>query len=314
MDAHKVRQGQAHQKGLDEALHHDPQGLIVAVEVAHHTEQDGGHDGLRREALQVRKALLHDLCVGREDTGQQVPPEQDEHEHDAPEGQTDADPRQYGLFGPRLLACAHVLGDEGGHGLHQRTGDEHGEVDDLAGDAVTGGGDQTQAVDEGAERQKGQLGQTLLQSQGQTDAEEQAALGVEAEVLPGDGKRQLLFGQQQDGEHHADRLRKHRCDGRAGGVHAEPGHQDEVAHDVDHAGHQHEEQRRPAVTKATEDGGEQVIGHDEEDTAAADAHIAGGQADGLLRCLHQHGDGTGKAHQQDKHPHREDGEHNGGSA
>ena len=139
LDAHKIRQGQAHQKGLDEALHHDPQGLIVAVEVAHHTEQDGGHDGLRREALQVLKALLHDLCVGREDTGQQIALEQDEHEHNAPEGQADANPRQHGLFGPRLLARAHVLGDEGGHGLHQGAGDEHGKIDNFAGDAVTGG-------------------------------------------------------------------------------------------------------------------------------------------------------------------------------
>lgn len=184
----------------------------------------------------------------------------------------------------------------------------------LPGDAVTGGGDQPQAVDEGAERQKGQLGQTLLQGQGQTDAEKQAALGVEAEVLPGDGERQLLFDQQHHCEHHADHLRQHRCDGRPGGVHAEAYYQDEVAHDVDHAGHQHEEQRRPAVAQAAEDGGEQVIGDDEEDTAAADAHIAGGQADGLLRRLHQDRDGAGKAHQQDKHPHREDGEHNGGSA
>ena len=90
----------------------------------------------------------------------------------------------------------------------------------------------------------------------------------------------------------------------------EPGHQDQVADDVDHAGHQHEDQRRSAVTQAAEESRKHVISNDKEDTRAADAHIAGGQVKGLDRGLHQAGDGPCQEHQ---HPEQHDcqkGEHN----
>ena len=57
-----------------------------------------------------------------------------------------------------------------------------------------------------------------------------------------------------------------------------------------------------AVAKASKDGREQVIRNDEENSAAADAHIARRETDGLLRRLHQNRDRPGKAHEQDKYP------------
>lgn len=51
LDTHYVCKRQADQKRLDESLHHNPESLVVAVEVADHAEKDGGHDCLRREAL-----------------------------------------------------------------------------------------------------------------------------------------------------------------------------------------------------------------------------------------------------------------------
>ena len=110
-------------------------------------------------------------------------------------------------------------------------------------------------------------------------------------------------------EHHADGLRRDRRDSSARGVHAEDRDQKEVARDVDDAGHQHEDERRAAVAKPAEDGGEQVIGNDEENAAAADAHIARCEVNGLLGRLHQHGNGPRKAHEQNEYPDGQDREH-----
>ena len=68
-----------------------------------------------------------------------------------------------------------------------------------------------------------------------------------------------------------------------------------------------------AVSQPSEDGGEQVIGHDEED-AAADAHIAGREVHGLGRSLHQHRDRPGEAHQAYEKNGGEKRENKGGAA
>ena len=205
-------------------------------------------------------------------------------------------------------------GDEGSHGLHQGAGDQHGEIDDLAGHAVAGGSLQTQTVDEGAEGQEGKLGQELLQCQRQADAQELAALGVQTEIGLVEGEGQVLLQQHHHGADHADGLRKDGGHGRTGGVQMQTGHQNQVADDVAHAGHQHEKQGRLAVAQPAEDGGQQVIGHDEEDAAAADPHIAGGQVHGLGGGLHQHRDGAGKAHHDHEQHGRDQGKDHGGPA
>ena len=53
LDAHDVSQRQPHQQGLNQSLNHHPQGLPMAVEVAHHTEHHRRDNGLQREALQI---------------------------------------------------------------------------------------------------------------------------------------------------------------------------------------------------------------------------------------------------------------------
>ena len=114
---------------------------------------------------------------------------------------------------------AHVLRDERRHRLHQRARDQHGEVDDLARNAVARRRCQAQPVDERAEREERQLRQKLLQGERQTDAQKLSALGIQAKVCARDGERQFLSDEQCDREHHADSLRQNRHDGRARGVH-----------------------------------------------------------------------------------------------
>ena len=209
-----------------------------------------------------------------------------------------------------MLACADVLGDEGSHGLHQGAGDQHGEIDDLAGHAVAGGSLQTQAVDKGTESQKRELGQKLLQRQRQADGQKLFALEVQPEVRLFDGKGQIFFQQHDNSADHADSLCGHGGNGGTDSIQMEPGHQDQVADDVDHAGHQHKDQGRSAVAQAAEEGREHIVGYDEEDACTADAHIAGGQVKGLGRGLHQAGNGPCQKHQNPEQHSGQKGEYN----
>ena len=161
LDAHEVGHGQAYQQGLHQTLHHDPDSLVVAVEITHHAEQHSSGDGLWREAFQIGESVC---------------------EHGAAKGEADANAGEHGLSGTFFAACTDILRDKRCHRLHQCAGDQHGKVDDLAGHTVTGRCFQPKTVDEGAECKERELGQKLLQSQRQTDAEEFAALGIQAEI------------------------------------------------------------------------------------------------------------------------------------
>lgn len=57
LDAHEVGHGQAYQQGLHQTLHHDPDSLVVAVEITHHAEQHSSGDGLWREAFQIGESV-----------------------------------------------------------------------------------------------------------------------------------------------------------------------------------------------------------------------------------------------------------------
>ena len=94
----------------------------------------------------------------------------------------------------------------------------------------------------------------------------------------------------------------------------ETGHQNEVADDVDDAGHQNKKQGRLAVAQAAEDGSQQVVCHDEEDAGTTDADIAGSQGHGLGGGLHQHRDAARKTDHHDEEHGGEKGKHDGCTA
>ena len=70
--AHEIGHRQADAEGLYKALGHDPDRLVVAIEIADHAEEHGRKDGLGREAFKILEALLDDIGIGREYPGQQV--------------------------------------------------------------------------------------------------------------------------------------------------------------------------------------------------------------------------------------------------
>ena len=288
--------------------------MLVSVEVTDHTEQDGGGDGLRGETFQVFKALLNDRRIGGEEARQHIALQHDQNENHAAEAKTHTDPGKHGLLGALGIAGAHILRHERRHGLHEGAGDQHGEVDDLAGHAVPGGSLQAQAIHKGAQRQEGQLRQALLQSQRQADGQEFTALGIQPDIFSAEGKRKLLFQEQYHRADHADGLRNDRGEGCARCVHSEPGYQQQIPENVDHTGHQDEQKRRSAVAQSPENGGEHVVGNDEENAASADAHIAYGQIQRFCGRLHQHGDRAGEADQNDAQHHRDQSKHKSSSA
>ena len=112
----------------------------MAVKEAHHAEQNGGDQAFRGKALQVIVAPLNHVFFRGEDARQQVALEQHQHEHNAPDDHAYGNAVAQCLPGTLLVACAHVLGYKGGHGLHQSTGYQHGKVNDFAGHTVAGGG------------------------------------------------------------------------------------------------------------------------------------------------------------------------------
>ena len=180
LDTHNIRHGETHQQSLHQPLYHDPERFVVAIEVTYHAEQDGSGDGLGRKALEVGVAVGNNSGICRKQTGENVTLAPHQCKYDAAEHQTDANAGEHGLLGAFFIASTHVLGHKGCHGLHQRTGDQHGKINDLARHTVAGRCLQPQPVDESAERQKGKLGQKLLQSQRQTDAQKFFALGASA--------------------------------------------------------------------------------------------------------------------------------------
>ena len=92
------------------------------------------------------------------------------------------------------------------------------------------------------------------------------------------------------------------------------GHEHQIACDIDQAGHEHEQQRRTAGSQTAEHRREHVVCNDEQDAAAADAHIACRERERLLRCLHEHRDRPCEQHEQHEQTACENGEHDGRAA
>lgn len=179
LDAHVVRHRQADEQGLEETLEHDEERLAVAVEVAHHAEEDGGEERLRREAVEVREGVRDDGRIGRENSGEPSTREPDEQEHEATDAEANAYAGKHGFLRSFGFSRTDVLRHEGRHGLHEGARYEHREVDKLAGDAVAGGGLETETVDEGTECEEGELRQALLHRERDTDGQKLFTLRFE---------------------------------------------------------------------------------------------------------------------------------------
>ena len=130
---------------------------------------------------------------------------------------------------------------------------------------------------------------------------------VEADIPPLHGKGQLPAADDEPGQRHADCLRQHGSQCRAGRAHAERAHQQQVQPDIEHAGDGHGDQRHAGISHAPEHAADDVIGHDEDKAAGADAYVDHGQIEGRLRCVQQGGYRPRQPHGQGGHQQRQHG-------
>lgn len=109
LNAHYIGHGQTDQKGLNHALNHNPDGLVVSVEVAYHAKQGGCKDGLRCEAFEVGVTVGDNGGIRCEDTGKGISLEPHQHKDGTAEHQTNDDTGIHGSFCPFLVSGSYVL-------------------------------------------------------------------------------------------------------------------------------------------------------------------------------------------------------------
>ena len=90
-------------------------------------------------------------------------------------------------------------------------------------------------------------------------------------------------------------------------------HQQQVAPNVDGARHGNKQKRRFAVAQSSEDGGQQIVGNDEENATTTDADIARSLLQSFLGCLHERGDRLREADHDDEQYRGDEGKHDGGA-
>ena len=285
--AHQKRDGDPDEKGPDDPLDHDKAGQAEAVEISDKAEQEAGQQTVNRVSLQIIGARGNDCGVLGEDPREQIAAPEGDSKHDHRQTCGDCDGITQGLFRPVVFPGSDILRDEGSHCLHEGGGDQHDEAADALRDADARGGDQPQIVDDGQQHQEGDPDQQVLEGDGQAQRGHRPDHGaLEAEVLPFKAEGKLPPPQNQQREHHADRLGRHCSDGCSGGPHVEHRDQQEIPGDVADTGDQHRHQRGFGIPDTAEDAADQIVRDDEYGTKAADADIRSRSVKGLLRRIH----------------------------
>lgn len=214
--AHQKRERKPDKEGLQKPLRHGPHRFLMSVVISDQAKQYRSHDGLRRKSPEVGRAARDDRLVSGKYRGE--PPAEEEYDaaHGKSDHKTDAD---RGFCPPHrsvLLPGANIHGDKSCHGLHQGTRQQHGKINDFAGDSVAGGCLEIQPVDESTDDYKGDLREKIHESHRDAYPQNSPRFLVEAEVLPVNVKSCVLLSEHDKGADHADRLRQHgrnRCPG-----------------------------------------------------------------------------------------------------
>ena len=119
LNTHKICQRQTYQKCLDQTLCHDPDSLVISIEITNHTEQNCCHKCLRCKTFQICKSILDNRCICRKSTAQYITFKQNQYKYHTANSQTHTDSCKHRLFRTFFLSCTYILGNERCHGLHQ---------------------------------------------------------------------------------------------------------------------------------------------------------------------------------------------------
>ena len=72
LDTHIIGQRQADKQGLDQSLYHNPQRLVMSIEISDHAKQHRCYDGLQCEAPQIIISFLNNDSISCKDSCQKI--------------------------------------------------------------------------------------------------------------------------------------------------------------------------------------------------------------------------------------------------
>ena len=252
--------------------------------------------------FQILGRRCRHLRISGEDPGERHSVEEGSQCHEHADAQRRHHPDVQRLPGTGHLSGAGVLRHKGGHGLHERGGHQHDEGAHALGTSHTGGGDEPQGVDDGHDDEKGDPHEEVLQRDGKAQPGDPADhRQIRPHVPPVKFEGQLSSPDDLQGDQHGDELGKDGGQRRAGSPHLEHRHQKQISQDIDPGGNGHGDQRRTGIPDAPEHTAQQIVGGDDQSAGSADPHIGHSPGIGLLRRVHDGGDGSGKQDQKQGH-------------
>lgn len=131
------------------------------------------------------------------------------------------------------------------------------------------------------------LSQNFLKSNRDSHLNKLSDLRIKANIPFFHLKGKLLSADNDQGKRHADRLSQYCGQRRPRHVHMKNCHEQQIPHNVGSARNCHKNQRKPGISHSPENTADHIIGHDKQESAAADLHIYHRQFHCLCRRLHQ---------------------------
>ena len=187
---------------------------------------------------------------------------------------------------------AEVLPHVDGHGVAKGGGGDLQDAVELVGGGISGHEDDVEAVDHALHDHAAHGDDHVLHRHRRAQRHQaQAEPDVRAQVLPADADETAAPEGAQADERRAA-LSDDRGDGRALHAHIEGGHEEQVQRDIDRAGEDHRQKRRPAIAHGAEDSRKEVEGHDHRQAPEDDAYVGKrGIDDGRGRFQHAQHEG-----------------------
>ena len=182
---------------------------------------------------------------------------------------------------------AEVLPHVDGHGVAKGGGGDLQNAVELVGGSITGHEDDVETVDHALHDHAAHGDDHVLHRHRRAQRHQaQAEADVRAQILPADADEAAApEGAQADQRRTA--LRDDCGDGRALHAHIKGGDEEQVQRDIDRAGEDHRQKRRPTIAHGAEDSGKEVEGHDYRQAPEDDAYVGKrGIDDGRGRFQH----------------------------
>ena len=137
LDTHIIGQRQADKQGLDQSLYHNPQRLVMSIEISDHAKQHRCYDGLQCEAPQIIISFLNNDSISCKDSCQKISFKHYKDKYDTSDHEANTNSGIHCFLRPLLISGSHILRNKGCHRLHQGAWYQHGKIYNLTGYTIT---------------------------------------------------------------------------------------------------------------------------------------------------------------------------------